>query len=244
MVKKKDQAITSVPLLDPVVRRLPETEKNWAFSDDQMRQLEAAGLVSFSAEQWRDLTSLALNWLSELALRKSARPKEFRDRLNKISKSLRAAQGASRLNGTEQGALRLGTTDASELDRHLLHWIKGSPEGGQHFVSELEALDYQIERMIAVIDRLKQFLPPDLGRARPYADERLIVNLADIYEKAGGKVSAYRLSSGSSGFADTPFRRFAQLFYSMLPTKDKRLPNGFDEALADAIAARSLARGG
>jgi hypothetical protein len=56
--------------------------------------------------------------------------------------------------------------------------------------------------MIAVIDRLKQFLPPDLDRARPYADERLIVNLADIYEKAGGTVSAYRLSSGSSARPD------------------------------------------
>ena len=235
MAKKNDQAITSVPLQYPVVRRISEMEANWKFTDDQMLELETEGKVSFSADQRGDLTTLALNWCSELALRKSARPKAFRDRLSKMSKSLRTAQVA----------LRLNASDASELDRHLLHWIIDSPEG-RHLVGELEALDAQIERKIAAVDRLQKSLPPDPGRARPHSDKHLIINLADIYEKAGGTAMAYRSEHRSDGFADTLFRRFAQLFYSKLPSEDKRKrkPSGFDEALVDALAARRRARGG
>ena len=90
---------------------------------------------------------------------------------------------------------------------------------------------------------LQQCLPPDPGRQRPFDDERRLIFLADIFEEAGGKAVAYASEHVETGsMADTPFRNFAQLFYSLLPANDKRTCGGLDDALRDALATRRAQR--
>jgi hypothetical protein len=74
---------------------------------------------------------------------------------------------------------------------------------------------------------LRNCLPEDPGRQRPFDDERRIVHLANIFEDAGGKAVAYAGGYYEEGnMTDTPFRRF------------ERAPGGLDDALRDALAVR------
>jgi hypothetical protein len=111
------------------------------------------------------------------------------------------------------------------------------------FPTALAALELQLQTVRETVLGLIQCLPPDPGRQRPFDDERRIIFLADIFVEAGGKAVAY--AGGyheEESMADTPFRRFAQQFYSLLPAEDKRDPGGLDDALRDALAVRRAQR--
>ena len=147
-----------------------------------------------------------------------------------MEKAIEKAAQACRLND-----------EVGSLDRHLLHWAMETPiQNAVAFPVTLSALEQQLQTFRETILVLKQCLPPDPGRQRPFDDERRIIFLADIFEAAGGKAAAYLTAYAETGnMAATPFRRFAQLFYSLLPTDvDKRDFGGLDEALRLAVMAR------
>ncbi len=111
------------------------------------------------------------------------------------------------------------------------------------FPANLAALERQIQIVRETAVALQLCLPPDPGRQRPFDDERRIIGLADIFEEAGGRAVAYASAYVETGsMADTPFRTFAQQFYSLLPANDKRDRGGLDDALRDALAARRAQR--
>ena len=117
-------------------------------------------------------------------------------------------------------------------------------EGADGFPIALAALENQLQALRATIVALKLALPFDPGRQRPFGDERRLIRLADIFEAAGGKATAYLTAYAEAGsMADTDFRRFAQLFYSLFPDQiDKRDPGGLDDALRRTVTARRIRR--
>ncbi len=133
---------------------------------------------------------------------------------------------------------------ACQWDRHpqyhLVHWAMETPvKNADGFPVTLTALDQQLATVRELVLALIQCLPPDPGRPRPFNDERRLFLLADIFEEAGGKAAVYSsVYVEKGGVADTPFRRFAQYFYSLLPDEDKRDCGGLDEALRLAVMAR------
>jgi hypothetical protein len=215
------------PVFFPAVIGVPEEE--FEFTDIQIAQLETAGQVKFPEKQRSELVTLAEFWIGDLRLRRTARPKQFRGCLEKMAEIFSKAEQTCRLN--EIGG---------SLESHLLHWAMETPApGAAMFPFKLAALERDIQIVRETVIGLLQCLPPDPGRQRPFDDERRLMYLADIFEKVGGKAVAYASSySETSSMADTPFRRFAQRFYSILPAEDKRDPGGLDDALRDALAAR------
>ena len=130
------------------------------------------------------------------------------------------------------------------LKYHLVHWAMETPaKDAKVFPVALAALQTHLKTVRATLVALKSCLPPDPGRQRPFDDERRMIILADIFEEGGGKSVVYAGGYYQKGnIADTPFRRFAQLFYSLLPADDKREPGGLDDALRDALAVRRVQR--
>jgi hypothetical protein len=161
--------------------------------------MEKAGGVTFSESQRRFLHTLADFWLGDLRQRRSARPGAFRKRLDEMTNAFTHALAAIRLNDL----------DATELDRHLLHWLLEAPN--REALGALGALESQLEVALKTVADLKACLPQDPGKPRPYGDERRLNSLADIFEATGGVASVYSDSEGR--IANTPFRRFAQEFY-------------------------------
>jgi hypothetical protein len=205
-------------------------EGDFKFTDSQFSDMETAGSVKFSDKQRANLLTLADFWIGDLRLRRTARPKQFRICLEKMELSFEKAAQACRAN--EQ---------VGSLERHLMHWAMETPiKDAAAFPVTLAALEQQLQTVGETIRALKQCLPPDPGRQRPFDDERRIIFLADVFEAAGGKPAAYLTAYAETGsMADTPFRRFAQLFYSLLPSdEDKRDPGGLDEALRLGVMAR------
>jgi hypothetical protein len=202
----------------------------FTIADAQFSELERLGDVQFSDEQKRKLLTLADTWISDLSLRRSARPKDFRMALDEMEAAFLEAEAACEW---DQG-----------LKYHLVHWaMETSIEDAKVFPAALAALQMHLRKFREKLVALKNCVPPDPGRARPFDDERRMIFLADIFEDAGGKAVVYAggyYQRGST--ADTPFRRFAQLFYSLLPAEDKREPGGLDDALRDALAVRRAER--
>jgi hypothetical protein len=135
-------------------------------------------------------------------------------------------------------AIGLNDWSATELDRHLLHWVMEAPI--ERASDVLGALESQIEVALKTVAALKDCLPDDPGKPRPYEDERRLSSLALIFEEAEGVASVYN-DSHAGKIADTPFRRFAQEFYRILPADGKRKPGGLDNALRDVLIARRRA---
>ena len=215
----------------PVAVGVPS--EDFKLSDVQYENLEIAGGVKLSEHLRASLLTLAIFWIDDLRLRRTARPKQFRDRLDKMIEALSQAEGACRLNDT-----------VGSLERHLLHWAMEAPvPGAATFPANVGALELQIQTVLQTAVALRQCLPRDPGRQRPFEDERRIIFLADIFEEAGGKAAAYLSAHVETGsMADTPFRNFAQQFYSLLLAEDKRDPGGLDEALRLALIARRAER--
>jgi len=207
---------------------IQEGGPEFELSDADFAQLQVAGGITLPPELRQQLSDLAHLWVMHLRGLQSPRPKQFRRRLKLIGNSLDKAYGA----------LDLNRENASTWERHLFNWARNTNvDGAATFFEDTSELLVRIRRMTEVIASLKQVLPEDEGRRRPYEDQRLFITLANIFELAGGAAVAY-WSEYPSGMADKPFRRFAQLFYRMLPIEPKRTPAGVDEALRDAIRSR------
>jgi hypothetical protein len=224
-LKEKGSAPAKTPPpLSPVVLRGPR--ENFTFSQVQYAELEQAGGVSLSSEQRSRLLTLAIFWIDDSRIRLSPRPKAFRECLEKIITTLSNAEEASRWD--------------DPLKRHLLHWAMATDvEGAEALPGRLYGLEDNLKSAREFFATLIQKLPRDPGRQRPFNDEQRMLALADVFEAAGGKAVVYAGGYHEEGsMADTPFRRFAQLFYYFLPADDKRDPGGFDDALRDALAVR------
>jgi hypothetical protein len=207
---------------------LLEGRPEFEISDANFAELEVAGEISLPPELRRRLSDLAHLWAMELRGLQSPRPKQFRRRLKLIENSLEKAYRA----------LDLNRENALIWERHLLNWARNTNvEGAETFFEDTYELLVRMRRMTEVIARLERDLPLDEGRRRPYDDKRLFITLANIFELAGGTAATY-WTEYPSGMADTPFRRFVQLFYKMLPVEAKRTPSGVDGALRHAIRSR------
>ncbi len=204
--------------------------EDFKFSDVQYEQLEKAGGVKLADQQRTSLLTLAVFWIDDLRLRRTARPKQFRECLEKMEKAFTRAEEACQWD--------------HGLEYHLVHWAMEAPvKDADVFPVALAALERQLQIVRGTVLALIQCLPRDPGRQRPFDDERRIIFLADVFENAGGKAVAYAGGYYEEGsMADTPFRRFAQQFYSLLPAEDKRDPGGLDDALRDALAVRRAQR--
>jgi hypothetical protein len=224
----EQRAPSTPPVLHPAALSVPKEDFN--LTDSQFDELEKAGDVKLLEKQRVNLLTLATFWSDDLRLRRSARPKQFRECLEKMEKAFAQAELASRWDRAPE--------------YHLVHWAMEQPaKDAEGFPVALAALENQLQAIRATVVALMQCLPPDPGRQRPFDDERRIIFLADIFEEAGGKAVAYAGGYYAEGsMADTPFRRFAQRFYSLLPADDKRDPGGLDDALRDALAARRAQR--
>jgi hypothetical protein len=225
------QSASTPGVFFPVVVGVPS--EDFKLSDVQYENLEIAGGVKLSEHLRASLLTLAIVWIDDLRLRRTARPKQFRDRLDKMIEALSQAEGACRLNDT-----------VGSLERHLLHWAMEAPvPGAVTFPASVGALELQIQTVLQTAVALRQCLPRDPGRQRPFEDEHRIISLADIFEQAGGKASVYSNQYVETGnVIDTPFRRFAQYFYLVLPADDKRDPGGLDQALRLALITRRRKR--
>jgi hypothetical protein len=214
------------PVFFPAAIGVPN--EDFKFSDVQYEHLEKAGGVKFAAQQRSRLLTLADAWIGDLRLRRTARPKQFRECLEKMEKAFTRAEEACQWD--------------HGLEYHLVHWAMEAPvKDANVFPVALSALEHQLQTVRQTVVALIQCLRPDPGRQRPFDDERRIIFLADIFEQAGGKASVYVYSNQdvkTGSVADTPFRRFAQRFYLLLPAEDKRDPGGLDEALRLALIAR------
>jgi hypothetical protein len=215
------------PPLFPVVTKVRSGD--FKISDDQFADLEKAGNIKLSKKQRTKLSTLADFWIGDLRIRRSARPKQFRKCFDKIIMAFSRAEEACRLN--ESGDIN---------EQHLLQWILEAPvKDATMFPVKLAGFELEIKAYRNVLVGLRDSLPLDPGWQRPFYDARRIIFLADIFKEAGGKPVAYAggyLDEGS--MTDTPFRRFAQHFYSLLPADDKRAPGGLDDALRGALAIR------
>jgi hypothetical protein len=214
---------------------IQEGGPEFQISDANFVELQRVGEITLSAELQQRLDDIAHFWAGQLTGLQSPRPKQFRNRLKLIEDRLEKAHRA----------LDLNREGASIWERHLFNWAPNTGvEGATSFFADTNELLIRMRRMIELTARLDEALPRDGGRRRPYDDERLFIGLADVFERAGGAASAY-WSEYSSGMADTPFRRFVQAFYKMLPVQSKRKPAGVDGALRDAMSSRrsSAAKG-
>jgi hypothetical protein len=199
-------------------------------SDANFAALERAGEITLSAELRKRLNDIAPSWAVQLTGLQSPRPKQFRNRLGLIKDTLVEAYEALDLN-------RAG---ASIWERHFFNWARNAEvEGATSFFEDTDELLTRMRRMIDLVASLEQALPEDAGRKRPFDDEHYFIALADLFERAGGAAVAYWSEhKNPSGMADTPFRRFVQAFYKMLPVPWKRRPGGLDNALRDALESR------
>jgi hypothetical protein len=215
---------TTPPPFTPTVVRLPSDE--FRISDEQFAELEAAGGVRLSEQHRRNLHTLADIWIGDLHIRRSPRPKQFGDCLDDMEDAFAQVERACQWGRHPKYA--------------LMHWaMETSVKGADCLPVRLTAFELEAKTLREMILALKQQLPPDPGRQRPYDDERRIIFLANIFEEAGGKATAYLSEYVETGsMADTPFRRFAHQFYSLLPAHDKRDLGGLDKALRLALKTR------
>jgi len=207
-----------------VLQNPPPTE----LTDERFASLEKLGGVALSAQHRQDLFALANFWVNDSLVQKSSRPRDFRIILDDMIGAIDRAGATVRIN--ERGA--------TEVQRHFLVWAMNTPEGGPNFVSALDSLDVQLSEIRKTAVRLKDSLPADPGRKRPFQDYRRISMLADIFEAAGGKPTVYATEHEEGGFADTALRRFARQFYSYLPLAVRRTSSGLDNALREALSIR------
>jgi hypothetical protein len=221
--KKTRTAAKAPPPLFPLVERPPEY---FELTTAQYRDLEKAGDITLSSEQREKLLSLAYLWIEDLRFRLSPRPKAFRDWLQRVIDAFSNAEDACRRDDL--------------LKRHILYWAMATDvEDAEVVVRELHGLEEGLKRTRDLFAAVKEKLPNDPGGKRPFDDERYVITLADVFEAAGGKPVVYAGGYYEQGsMANTPFRRFAQLFYFFLRAREKRDPGGLDDAIRDALAVR------
>jgi hypothetical protein len=207
--------------------------EDFKIDDAEFEQLEKAGNVKLSDQQRANLITLGDFWINDLRIRRTARPKQFAECLDKMISAFSGAEEACRLD-----------EKVGSLERHLLHWaMEASVNDANSLLNMLATLEKKLKTASESLVALKSSLPLDPGRQRPFDDERRIIFLADIFEAAGGKATAYLSDHSQTGsMADTPFRRFARRFHAMLAADDKRDPGGLDKALLSALKGRRKQR--
>jgi hypothetical protein len=206
-------------------RAAPDVE----LSQNNFAELERVGRLALDPDLRGRLSDLAHFWVGEQRRLTSPRPKQFRQRLQQIEKTLKDAHAA----------LDLNRESSPMWERHLFNWIRNSGAlGAEAFFEDANELLMRMQRMRALAASAQKALPHDAGRSRPYEDERLIVALSTIFEAAGGTAAVYSSEHAASGVADTPFRRFAHTFYRLLPMKPKRSTSGLDQALRLALRSQ------
>jgi len=94
------------PVLHPAAVRVPS--EGFKFTDSHFAALEQAGNVKLSETQRADLLTLAIFWIDDLRLRRSPRPKLFREYLDQIEGAFLQAEQACQW---DEGA-----------KYHLMHW--------------------------------------------------------------------------------------------------------------------------
>ena len=210
----------------PVIQENPP---ELSLSNKNFDDLEKLGKIKLSAQLRVQLGDLAHFWAGSLSTFASPRPKQFRERLRLIAKTLSAAQATLDLN-------RAGT---SAWEYHLYNWARNSGvDGSETYFEDTAELLARMKAMIELMQRLEAELPNDRGQRRAFGDEQLLLRLASIFECAGGTTAFYWTEHPDSGMADTAFRKFAQAFYQMLPVQQKRTPAGLDGALRAALRSR------
>jgi hypothetical protein len=213
-------------IIHPLIQ---EAGPEFPLSDADFVKLQRVGKIELSAELRQQLGNLAHFWVGQLKGRQSPHPKQFRNRLELIQKSLEKAYGALDLNREE----------SSIWEYHLFNWIQNSgAEGAANFFRDQKDLLALTQSMIGLMAKAAKALPKDRGGWRPYDDERLFISLAAVYRRAGGKATAPYWNDHAGGMIETPFHQFVHTFYKMLPVRSKRNPTGVDKALRDALASR------
>lgn len=228
---RKAKAKSSAPHLYPLVHSgIPEPK----FTQIQFNELEQAGGVSLSQEHRKDLETLARIWLVDLAGRQSPRPGDFGKRLHTLAMAIDQLLPLANLH----------SENPNSREYRLLVWALDCPAPGvPKLLSDLQGLEYYARATRETISQLIDHLPQDPGRARPFEDEKRMIELADIFEGAGGTAVIYASEHTQEGYmADTKFRRFAKRFYSLLPSNGKRNASGFESVLRNALSARPRRR--
>jgi hypothetical protein len=224
--------LTSWPICMSIIYPLiQEGGPEFQLSSADFAELEHAGEIALSAQLKQRLADLAHSWTAQLRGLQSPRPKQFRGRLKLIEDTL--AKSCTALDLNREGA--------SMWEHHLFNWARNTGvEGSTSFFEDTNELLGRMRRMIELSARLEQALPKDGGRWRPFDDERFFIALAEVFERAGGAPVIYwtEHAPGGCGMAETPFRRFVQTFYNILPVQSKRKPKGVDRALRDAMRYR------
>jgi hypothetical protein len=155
--KQKPNSPTTPPVLHPAAISVPN--EDFKLADFQFDELEKAGEVRLLEKQRKDLQTLAIFWNDDLRLRRSARPKQFRERLEKMEKVFAQAEDASRWDRAPE--------------YHLVHWAMQQPaHNAEGFPVVLAALENQLQAVRATVAALLQCLPSDPGRQRPFDDEK------------------------------------------------------------------------
>jgi hypothetical protein len=189
-------ANTTPPPFVPLVMRVPT--EDFSISEAQFVQLEEAGQIKLGGEQRKKLQTLANFWITDLAGRRTPRPKVFRNCLDDI---INASLQLERVCQWDEHPMY-----------HLIHWaMETNVNGAQAFPGILASAEQEARRAREMALALKKCLPPDPGRQRPFDDDRRIRHLSEIYEQAGGRATAYLSVYTETGMADTPFRSFAHL---------------------------------
>ncbi len=223
---KSDTHFQSASTPRPFTPTVIEAPKDFKLNDAHFTDLEELGGVNLTDEHRTKLETLADFWLGDLSIRLSPRPKQFRRCLDNMEKAFLQAE-------------RVCDWD-HQPEYHLVHWAMETPvKDANGFPVALAALQLNLKTIRETVTALRECLPADPGRQRPFDDEQRIIFLANIFEEAGGKAVAYAGGYYEEGsMANTPFRKFSRHFYSLLPAEDKRDLGGFDDALRDALATR------
>ena len=120
------QRKSTPPPFTPTVVRLPHND--FKISDAQFADLEAAGGVKLSERQRRSLQALADSWTEDLYIRRSARPKRFRECLDEMDDAFAGVEKACQWDDHPQYA--------------LVHWaMETSVKGAEGFPVRLSAFE-------------------------------------------------------------------------------------------------------
>src|SRR5215204_7050964 len=221
----------SLGFFDPVVVTNPP---KFHMGPKQFESLEAQGNVVLTTALRKELANLGSGWTANEVARASARPKQFRRLIRANKNRLKAVFPA----------LDLNPDNASPLQRHFVSWLGNHREGSAaaDLWGNAAGLIEPVEKLIRNYEDIETSLPADRGSTRRHDDTRYILQLAAIFERAGGSAKAYYNAYTNDGLGDTKFRRFSRAFYAMLPGKGKRKLRGFDTAVVLALRPRKKSR--
>jgi hypothetical protein len=121
---------------------IPAPFANFKITDSQFEELESAGGIKLSHDHRDELLTLAHAWISDLQLRSSARPNDFRKCLDGMAKALLKAEEACQWD--------------HGIKYHLVHYADDDLGGGPFVFSEaLSSLEHQSKSLRETINVLR-----------------------------------------------------------------------------------------